>query len=96
MIDIKFTPDGDIDLSSGDIAYIESMAQHQADLIVAQKGHIKEHPAVGVGAINYLHDESPENFLRAARKEFTRDGMTVSVLKIEGAGLRVEAKYKDK
>ena len=94
MIDIKFTTDGDIDFTGGDISYTESTRQHQADLIMTQKGHIKEHPEVGVGAINFLHDESSEDFMRAIRKEFTRDGMTVTAIRMVNGNLFFEAKYE--
>ncbi len=94
MIDIKFTPEGDIDITGGDIAYTESTKQHQGDLIIAQKGHYKEHPGVGVGAINFLHDERPEDFMRAIRQEFTRDGMTVQRIGMSNGNLYFNARYK--
>ena len=94
MIDIKFTADGDIDFTGGDISYGESTKQHQRDLILAQKGHFKHAPEAGVGAINFLHDETPEQFLRAVRKEFARDGMKVNRLAFAGGELKMNAEYK--
>lgn len=95
MIDIKFDEAGDVDVSINDIQYTESTLQHQRDLIIAQQGYYKESPVVGVGAINYLNDESPDNFLRTVRKEFTRDGMKVKKVTITvGGQLNINATYK--
>lgn len=75
MLDIKHTEDGDIDLSSGDIVYADSEWQHKADILIVSKGEYKESPAIGVGAIDYLHDENPGRFLRTVREELYRDGV---------------------
>lgn len=51
MIDIGHTESGDIDFSSGDLAYAESTGQHQKDILVSGKGHYKETPELGVGCV---------------------------------------------
>lgn len=95
MVDIKFDETGDVDISVKDIQYTESTEQHQRDLILADKGHYKEMPGVGIGAINFIHDESPDDFLRTVRKEFTKDGMKVQKITITvGGELRINAAYK--
>jgi len=96
MIDIKLDEEGDVYVSGEDIQYTESTTQHQRDLILAQKGHYKEAPGTGVGAINFIHDEDPENFLRTIRKEFTRDGMKVERVSFTGNELIVNAEYTSK
>jgi len=93
MIDVKLNDEGDVDVSGGDIGYVESTTQHQRDLIVAHKGHYKGVPNVGVGAINFIHDENPENFLLTIRREFTRDGMKVERVAVTGNDLIVNAAY---
>jgi hypothetical protein len=94
MIDIKSDETGDIDVLIGDIQYTESTEQHQRDILLAHKGHYKEVPAVGVGAINFLNDESPDDFLRIVRKEFTKDGMKVKKIAITvGGDLNINAAY---
>jgi hypothetical protein len=94
MVDVKFNETGDVDISANDIQYTESTLQHQRDLIVAHQGHYKEVPKVGVGAINFIHDENPDNFLRTIRREFTRDGMKVQKISITvGGELFINAKY---
>lgn len=93
MIDIKHTDDGDIDISGGDIRHSESTEQHQKDITIADKGHYKEYPAIGVGAINHINDIDPENFLRTLRREFTRDGMTVRRVAIANGEIETHAEY---
>ncbi|KAA6339870.1 hypothetical protein EZS27_012235 [termite gut metagenome] len=93
MIDIKQTPTGDIDLSTKDIFYGESTEQHQRDILLCGKGHFKSSPLTGVDAASYLNDENPDEFLRAARKEFSRDGMKVKSLSVVEGELNVKAEY---
>lgn len=95
MIDILHTEEGDIDLIQEDIRYDESTDQHQKDILIADKGHYKENPAGGVGAMGYLQDTQPENLLRAIYKEFTRDGMKVESVRVENKQIKVIAKYED-
>ncbi|KAA6348032.1 hypothetical protein EZS27_004484 [termite gut metagenome] len=95
MTDIKQSGNGDIDLSTNDLFYSESTEQHQRDILLAGKGHFKETPLVGVSAIDYLNDESPDNFLRAVRKEFTRDGMKVKSLALKAGELSINATYPE-
>lgn len=90
MIDIQHTEDGDIDITSGDILYSESTSQHQKDILLADKGHYKESPETGVGAVNYINDTDQENFYRAVRKELTRDGMKVTKVSMDNTIARYE------
>jgi len=92
-IDIKHTEDGDIDFSGGDIFYDESTAQHQRDLLLTSKGELKESPERGIGSINYLNENSPADYLRAIRQEFTRDGMKIQALSMIGGNLKIKAEY---
>lgn len=77
MKDYRQQSNGDLDLSTGDLSVTESTDQHQRDLLLSDKGHIRDKAEAGVGIINYLHDDDPEGLLRATRKEFTADGMRV-------------------
>ena len=95
MIDIKHNQDGHIDISSGDIVYSRSTEQHQRDLLICDKGHLKEKPEAGVGAANYINDEDPESFLRLVRREFIADGMTVIKVGMNSENLNIDADYKD-
>lgn len=83
MIDIQHTSNGDIDLTSGDLLYTESTAQHQRDILISGKGHYKESPETGVDVMEYVNDNEPEKLLRSIRKEFTRDGMKVKKVSMD-------------
>lgn len=93
MIDITQTSAGDIALATGDFVYTESTGQHQRDILLADKGHFKEVPAVGVGSVNFINDDDPENYCRTVRKECGRDGMIVNSIKISDGQLEIEAAY---
>ncbi|MEG1572832.1 MAG: hypothetical protein RR328_04690 [Bacteroidales bacterium] len=93
MIDIKHTPEGDLDLSIGDLTYTQSAEQHQKDILISDKGHFKETPTIGVGMLNFLQDVDPENMLRTIRKEFAKDGMKVSKISIQNENIQTNANY---
>ncbi len=95
MIDIAHTSDGDIELATGDLAYNESSEQHQQDILVADKGHYKESPDMGVGILNFLQDTDPENLLRTTRKQFAKDSMKVQKIAITQGKINVDARYED-
>lgn len=78
MQDYKQTPNGDLDLTAGDLLVVESTRQHQRDLLLADKGHIRYKPQAGVGVVNFLLENEPTALMRTTRHEFTGDGMTVA------------------
>lgn len=98
MIDYKQgeNNDCDLDLSLGDLQYTESTGQHQRDLILADKGHIRDSAECGVGPINYIQDEDHEDYLRAVRKELARDGQRVrSVYETATGQIIIDAEYEE-
>lgn len=98
MIDYKQgeNNDCDLDFSAGDLQYTESTGQHQRDLILADKGHIRDSPECGVGSINYIQDEDREDYLRTVRKELSKDGQRVkSVYETETGQIIVDAEYEE-
>lgn len=97
MKDYKQQPDGDLDLTTGDLLVTESTYQHQRDLLYSDKGHIRQKPEAGVGAVNYMMDNDPEGLLRATRKEFTADGMKVRKVAFAAYSnnMDVEASYEN-
>ncbi|MBY0244512.1 MAG: hypothetical protein K2Q03_03555 [Sphingobacteriaceae bacterium] len=92
MIDYKYTDDMDLDLSSGDLQYVESSQQHINSLLLANKGDIRHSPSTGVGIVNYINDESGES-LSEIRKELIADGMRVDSIQLTTKGLKIEAQY---
>lgn len=95
MKDFLQLPDGDIDLSSGDIEMTNASLQHQRDIILTRSGAMKHAPINGVGAEDYLNDDSPEDLLRKTRQELIKDGMKVEKLNINAEGkLTINAYYE--
>lgn len=98
MLDYKQTSDGDIDFSNGDLAITESTGQHQRDLMMADKGHVRNAPQAGVGTIDYVHDSSndTDDYLRKVSMEFSADGMSVKKLETNASGnLIIDAEYEN-
>ena len=97
MKDYQQQANGDLDLATGDLLVTESTYQHQRDLLLSGKGHIRQKPEAGVGAVDYLQDNDPEALLRATRKEFTTDGMKVNRVTFnqQTNDLDVEASYEN-
>ncbi len=93
--DIKYTSDGDIDISNGDISYTESTAQHQYDLLMSSPGDYKERPVVGVDAIKSVNDNDSLFFLRTVRKQMQSDGMTVRRVAFIDGELIIDADYEN-
>ncbi|MCM1031865.1 MAG: hypothetical protein NC410_10560 [Oscillibacter sp.] len=94
MLDIKQTADGDVHLETGDLVYSESTEQHQQDILIADKGYYKESPDMGVGILNFLQDNDPENLLRTTRKQFVKDGMKVEKINIKQGSVSTTARYE--
>ena len=96
MLDIKQDIEsGDVDLSTGDIVIGEATEQHQRDILIAEQGFYKESPGVGVGSFKYMKDIEPSNYMRAVRKQFVKDGMTVREIKYDGRELSTDAEYEN-
>ncbi|MBN2814987.1 MAG: hypothetical protein JXQ80_12970 [Bacteroidales bacterium] len=90
MIDFRQDTNGDIDLTGGDIHYVESTVAHQRDLLLTAMGELKHAPTTGVGIHDFINDETPEAMLRMVRRKFIQDGMTVNSVKQNAAG-QIEA-----
>lgn len=83
MIDILHDADFDLDISSGDIKLGDSLAQSQADILVASPGDYHNSPVMGVDSISYIHSNNKAGYLRAVRKQLTLDGQTVTKLSLD-------------
>lgn len=97
MIDIlkNITGDGDLVIKNNDLFLGVSDAQHKQDLILTEKGSIKQYPDAGVGAQTFLEAEDRPGFLREVSLQFTSDGMQVEKLELTESGLlNVAAEYK--
>jgi len=94
MNDILVDDNGAIQVTnSGDLAFGYSNHQHQKHLLLFEKGSLKEHMTVGVGAARYLEAEDEAGFLREIHTQFTGDGLKVETLKIVDGNLNLLADY---
>lgn len=95
MNDIALDSVDDLLIENGDFDVTESMANHQRQLLLNDKGDFKEQPTICVGTPRYFDDEQLENLVRAINVEFTRDGMDVSEVSIDKNGIiRTDASYQ--
>jgi hypothetical protein len=62
--DFKTDTDGDLFISSGDLAIFESDSQSIVDIITSNNGDWKEYPLCGVGIDNYLNSSASQQSLR--------------------------------
>lgn len=77
MMDIAKDPEGDIDLSTGDISFVESTRMHQEDILLANKGEYAD-GLLGVGIVDVLLDDADRLTIEhEIQQQFERDGMTI-------------------
>lgn len=95
MMDIQCGDDYDLEFAGGDFGIVESTAAHQVSLILDGPGDYKQDPETGVGVLNYLDSEKPEQLLNELSKQFTGDGMDVrNVALLPSGNIEVDAVYK--
>lgn len=94
MTDILLDADYDVTVANGDFVAGESTQQHQALLILIEKGEIREFPNRGVGAQTWLADDvNFGDFNAEVKRQFELDGMRVLSLKGKNDKLKIEAYY---
>jgi hypothetical protein len=95
VFDFLFDEDGDLAFEGGDIKYGESTLQHQRDLLLAEKGSIRQFPLVGVGIRTQLLNTATADEIRVAiQRELENDGMVVEKLLVDGEDIDLEASYE--
>jgi hypothetical protein len=95
MIDLlKDTETGDLRIEGDDLVLGVSDQQHRGDLLVTDKGAVKQFPDAGVGAQKFLEAEDKAGLLREIALQFGADGMTVRKLSIEDGIIYPDAPYK--
>ena len=97
MIDLLLnTTDNDLLFDAkGNVKTGNSDQQHQALLLLLDKGSLKENPDAGVGAFKYLESEQKGAFLRELRIQFSNDGMQVRKVAFDNNKLSIDAPYND-
>lgn len=73
----------------GDFVIGESTRQHQALLLLIEKGELRQHTLSGVGIRTQLLDENPAAVRAEIKRQFELDGM--KVLQVSGTGLKIKA-----
>lgn len=95
MKDLLKDEDGDLLIKNNDLSVGISDKQHQYDLLLSDKGSIKQFPEAGVGAYKYLEGEDPAALLQEIALQFTADGMDVESIKfLPDGNLELKAAYK--
>ncbi len=95
MIDLIKDIDGDAGIAANDLVLGVSDQQHREDLIMTEKGEIKQFPDAGVGARTYLESESPADLFREINLQYSADGMKVKSISINQVGnIVIEAPYE--
>lgn len=97
VFDILLDEDSDLQVANGDFVVGESTMQHQRDLLIAVPGDIRQFPLIGAGIRMELLDNVSRTELRMSiQREMERDGMRVSVLRIDVDGnVELQANYAD-
>lgn len=78
---------------TGNLKTGDSDQQHQALLLLFDKGSLKETPDTGVGTFKYIEAEQPAEFLREVRMQFLGDGMQINKIVFENNQLQINAPY---
>jgi len=86
VMDIGLTSNGDLLIADGDLVIQECTAQNQRELILLNKGDIKENPEACVGAINYLNGKNVNALPQAIAMQFAQDGMRVKSVILSATG----------
>ena len=69
--------------------------QHQQDILLAKKGDYRQFPDIGVDLQSCVEDDANGDLAFEIRKEFEKDGMTISRLKVfENGEADIKAEYK--
>lgn len=80
--------------AGGNIKIGNSDQQHQALLLLFDKGSLKENPDAGVGAFKFLESEQTDAFLREVQIQYADDGMRIINIAFENNKLSINAPYK--
>lgn len=95
MIDFAQTPEGDLDLTAGDLVLCESTEQHKADILLASQGDISDAPLIGGGIIDFMYSNEYDLMLRSLAGALERDGIRVRRVGYDAQGqLQIEGEYE--
>ena len=94
MKDLLKDNDGDVAIANNDLVVGYSDQQHRQDLLLIEKGAVKQYPDAGVGAYTFLESEDTAGLLREISLQFSADGMNVKQVGFNNGQIIVDAPYK--
>lgn len=83
-------------VQDGDDVLGDATKQNQEVLIYSAKNELKQYPTSCVGAIAFIEDEEPTDFIREIKKELVADGQTVNSITVGGGKIIIDANYGNK
>lgn len=83
---IQIDSSGDLSVVGGHLAMGDTMAQNEYILLMAQRGDIKEYPAMGAGIADMVGSNSRAEWQRKVRDALLDDGMDVKSLVFDAEG----------
>jgi len=97
VFDIKVDENNDLLIKNGDFVIAESTLQHQNHLLIAEPGHFRQKPLLGVAISDFLlEDSNLEELAHKIQKEFEVDGMEISKIDIPSiTEININAGYKE-
>ena len=96
MEDILLDNDFDILILNGDLEVGEPTNQHQALILLYEKGHLRETPWLGVGLHSWLNDDGLIGLREEIQKMVELDGARVKRLEVYNNGkIELETEYLD-
>ena len=93
MLDLKRDESGDVAIANDDLAIATSDEHHRADLIMLEKGALKQSITAGVGAAMFLEGEDEAGLLREISLQFSADGMKVKKVGLQNGKILIDAPY---
>jgi hypothetical protein len=94
MMDLEMAANGEIGITDGDFAIVESTAEHQKELLLNQPDEFLQYPGACVGAWLFMDDENVNGLIREMSLRFARDGMQVNSIRADPSGIiRSDAYY---
>lgn len=94
MVDLLKDMNADLQIVNNDLVMGQSDDQHREDLLLCEKGSIKQFPETGVGAYKFLESEDHATLLREISLQFSADGMNVKTVAMQNGQIVIDAPYK--
>lgn len=98
--DFRTDSDGDLVFSDGDVFVGQSDSQHVEHILIADKGHYRQFPLLGVGIIRYVKGNiNPVALEQEIITNLESDNFTINEITIDPndlAQINIDAQRKEK